>query len=89
MENFQNYIEKKEKNKIIEIGLNIDNNFWQNFLSILNHSEGLSDLLNVSKNKVASWRKNISESLKDYENQKLILINKKEKIIKTGLPKNI
>lgn len=90
MENFQKYIEKKEKNKIIEFGNNISNSFWQDFLSLLNNSDGLSDLLDVPKNKIATWRKKVTEALKECEdNKKECLINKKNKIIKTGLPKNL
>lgn len=89
MENFQNYIEKKEKNKIIEIGYNINNNFWRDFLSLLNSGDGLSDLLDVPKTKISSWHKKIKDGLKEYEDKKDLFLNKKEKIIKTGLPKNL
>ena len=90
MENFQKYVEKKENNKIVEFGNNINNGFWQDFLSLLNNSDGLSELLDVPKNKVGTWRKKIIEALKEYEdNKKEYLVNKKNKIIRTGLPKNL
>lgn len=85
---FKDYIEKKEKNNIIETGYNVCDSFWEDFLLVLNNSRGLSNLLGVSRGKVSTWNKKINEALKDYKNRKTDLkVNKKNKIIKTGRSK--
>lgn len=85
---FKNYVEKKENNNIIETGYNISDNFWEDFILILNNNKGLSDLLGVSRSKISTWNKKINEALKDYKNNKKELtVNKKRKIIKTGYSK--
>jgi len=85
---FKDYIEKKEKNNIIQTGYNISDNFWEDFLLVLNNGRGLSDLLGVSRGKVSTWNKKINEAVKDYKNRKTDLkVNKKNKIIKTGYSK--
>lgn len=85
---FKNYVEKKENNNIIETGYNISDNFWEDFILILNNNKGLSDLLGVSRSKISTWNKKINEALKDYKNNKKELtVNKKHKIIKTGYSK--
>jgi|LakMenE01Jun11ns_1017448.scaffolds.fasta_scaffold9894265_2 hypothetical protein len=85
---FKDYIEKKEKNNIIETGYNISDSFWEDFLLVLNNGRGLSDLLGVSRSKVSTWNKKINEAIKDHKNKKTELkVNKKQKIIKTGRSK--
>lgn len=85
MGKFENYIEEKEKNNIIEIGYNISDNFWKDFLSLLNNSRGLSELLGVPKTNMSTWNKKITEAIKAYENKQTdSFVNKKNKIIKTG-----
>jgi len=85
---FKHYIEKKEKNNIIDTGYNVSDSFWEDFLLVLNNGGGLSDLLGVSRGKVSTWNKKINEAIKDYKNRKTDLkVNKKNKIIKTGFSK--
>jgi hypothetical protein len=80
---FQNYIEEKEINNVIETGKNINDSFWEDFLLVLNNSSGLSSLLGVPRSKIVTWNKKIKEALKQNK-QKEINLLKKHKIIKTG-----
>jgi hypothetical protein len=87
MGKFEKYLEEKEKHNIIETGKNINENFWDDFLLVLNNSSGLSALLGVPKSKVSTWSKKIKEALKESEEKKTNL-SKKNKIIKTGFYKH-
>ena len=85
MGKFKKYLKnKEEENKnIIQTGKNVNPNFWDEFILVLNNSEGLAELLGVSKGKVLTWRKKIKDQLS--KNKEEIKINKKNKIIRTGL----
>lgn len=83
MKKFKKYVKNREENNIINTGKNINPNFWEEFILVLNNSEGLADLLGVSKSKVLTWKNKIKEKMS--EQNKNININKKFKIIKTGL----
>jgi hypothetical protein len=85
MAKFENYVKEREKINIIETGYNVSDNFWQNFLFVLNNSKGLSELLDVPSSKISTWKEKINNALKAHENkQKEININYKNKILKTG-----
>lgn len=47
--------------RTIRTGLNIGEDFWDNFKSICNDADGLSDLLNIPHHKIASWAGKIDE----------------------------
>ena len=64
MGKFENYLEEKEINNVIETGKNIKDSFWEDFLLVLNNSSGLSSLLGVPRSKVITWNKKIKEALK-------------------------
>lgn len=49
--------------KAIRNGLNIRDNFWDDFLSLLNNREALSDLLGVRPEQMATWASNIKRNL--------------------------
>jgi len=84
MGRFEKYLKEKNKNNnIIETGMNINPNFWEDFMLVLNNSSGVSELLGVSKSKVLTWRKKIKDRLSVQEKE--IKVNKKNKIIKTGM----
>jgi hypothetical protein len=83
MGKFEKYLEEKEINNIIETGKNINDNFWHDFLLVLNNSNGLSSLLGVPRSKVLTWSKKIKEALKENK-EKETNLSKKHKIIKTG-----
>jgi hypothetical protein len=70
---------------IIQAGYNLDENFWNNFLSMLNNSSGLSQLLDLPTYKISSWRGKITKALEKFKkirnNEEK---NKKNKILRTG-----
>jgi hypothetical protein len=47
-------------------GMNVDENFWANFLSVLNNSEALSNLLGIPSVKMNKWRGRIQKYLTKY-----------------------
>lgn len=61
--------------------------FWDEFISICSNSEGLSNLLGISKEKIQSWPARIKEGLEKLENQTINNPHDKEnrEIIPTGL----
>lgn len=69
--------------KAIRTGLNIDDNFWNNFILICNNPEALSELLDVNMEKVASWGNKVKHNLDLVKNNKE---NNKQltKVIDTG-----
>jgi hypothetical protein len=48
---------------VIRSGIGIRDNFWEDFISILNNSEGLSELLDVPTTKISEWHERISKAL--------------------------
>lgn len=77
---FKNFL--NEKNSIISKGNNLDPNFWNNFQSIINNVDELSDLLDVPRHKILSWHKKIKEAMEN--NKEKEKINYKKRVIKTG-----
>lgn len=54
---------------VIKAGLNIDENFWDKFLQLLNNKDGLADLLNVSPDKIYKWHDNIKQAVRQVEQE--------------------
>jgi hypothetical protein len=82
--NFLDYLNSKnKKTSIISKGIKINNNFWNEFQSLLNNSDELSILLNIPKSKIITWKSKIQDGLNDYKREQEE-INKKKRIIKTG-----
>lgn len=70
--------------RIIKKGNEINENFWEDFLILLEDPEALSVLLHVSESKVASWYSKIrSELNKGTEDSYEIQMPSKRRIIKT------
>jgi hypothetical protein len=44
-------------------GINVAEDFWDNFLLVCNNKEGLAELLNVSPEKIASWSDRVQRYL--------------------------
>ncbi len=66
LESMQNNHKKQNKQiSVIEKGLELDGDFWNKFLQLLNNTEGLSQLLDVSKDKVSTWHEKISQAMKE------------------------
>ena len=51
------------KISVIRSGIGIRENFWEDFLSVINNSEGLSELLDVPTTKISEWHERISKAL--------------------------
>lgn len=47
----------------IRTGIGVSEEFWDNFLSVINNSEGLSQLLDIPVTKIASWHDKVKQSL--------------------------
>ncbi len=67
--------------EIIRNGLNLDKNFWENFIKICNN-EGIADLLNVKPYQISEWVPRIRLALKRVEESDRQ--QKKDKMINTG-----
>jgi len=52
----------------IEKGMELDENFWNNFIQLLNAPENLSQLLDVPVNKISTWHQKIQDAMKETEN---------------------
>ena len=73
---------KNDDVETIEKGLGISDDFWENFIQMLHASKGLSKLLGVSEDSIATWQQKIetaiAERKKALENKP---INKNNKLI--------
>jgi hypothetical protein len=49
---------------VVKTGLQVDENFWENFLRVMNNSSGLSELLDVPSEKITKWHSRIKDALK-------------------------
>jgi hypothetical protein len=69
MEHMEAYREEKNSSndrkatEAIRNGLNVSEDFWDNFLLVLNNSGALAELLNVPTTKIASWRSRVQKYL--------------------------
>lgn len=62
--------EKNEKIKeIISFGKNIREDFWDDFILLLNNPEGLSALLNVPEDIISTWHHEIKKNIKDKDSE--------------------
>lgn len=59
--------EDTEAMEAIRIGLNIRENFWDDFLALLNNAEALSELLDVPSYKISGWYAKITMALKQVQ----------------------
>ena len=56
-------VKEDKSTSVIRSGIGIREDFWEDFLSIINNSEGLSELLDVPVGKISTWREKISSAL--------------------------
>lgn len=80
--------EKEEKKAIeaIQSGLNLDEEFWRNFLLLINNSEALGSLLGVRPANIHEWRNRVSKYLRKYyekEDLEAEGLQKKKKFVNT------
>jgi hypothetical protein len=72
--------------KAIRLGLNIRDDFWDDFIRLMNSPEAVADLLNLRPDQVSSWGSLVSENLDKVRNadnldKKQI---KRHKVLHTG-----
>ena len=88
-ENIQISKEKAPKDdkamSAIRTGIGIRDNFWDDFLQVINNSEGLSELLDISTVKISEWHQRIKDALEkinsvDGDQE----VKNNEKMLKTG-----
>lgn len=66
-ENIQATKEKSPKDdravSAIRTGIGVRDNFWDDFLLVVNNSEGLAALLDIPATKISSWHDKIKQTL--------------------------
>ncbi len=55
--------------QVIRKGLDINENFWSDFMSILGNKEGISDLFGVDPTNVSGWHSSIQKTLDKVKNK--------------------
>lgn len=74
----------------IRTGLGLGDSFWDDFMLLLNNSEGLSALLDVSIDEISTWRKKVEDGLAQVgEEDGELDVKKNKKLIKTAQPDDI
>ena len=74
--------EKQEKIKeVISFGKNIREDFWDDFILLLNNPEGLSALFGVPEDIIATWHHEIKKNLKDKDSE-VEIYKQKRKMLK-------
>jgi hypothetical protein len=87
MEAAKNGDNESKASSAIRTGIGVRENFWDDFLSVINNSSGLSELLDVPVTKIASWHQKVKEELnKIKEIDKTPDASSNRKMIHTGLP---
>lgn len=66
---FKNKDKQEKIKEIISFGKNIREDFWEDFILLLNNSESLAALLNVPEDVVATWHHEIKKNLKDKDSE--------------------
>ena len=54
---------------VIKTGMNVDEEFWDKFLQVINNKSGLSELLDVSPEKINKWHSKIKSAVKQVEQE--------------------
>ena len=85
-ENIRNIKEQSDDDAIgaIFTGINVVDDFWDNFILVCNNKDGMAALLNVSPEKIASWPFMIQSYLEKAKDHKNPDSKEKTKIISTG-----
>lgn len=73
--------------EVVRSGMNLSPDFWENFIQISGNSDGLAELLDVPKHKVAGWASKINDVLdRIREADDGEAAHNKAKPIPTGMP---
>lgn len=72
----------------IKTGFNLDENFWKNFILLLNNPDALAKLLDVPSHKITKWYSRINKYLNQFmdseESNIVEKAKKKKRLIKTS-----
>jgi hypothetical protein len=71
----------------IQSGLNLDEDFWRDFLLLINNSEALGALLGIRPANIHEWRNRVSKYLRKYyekEERDVGSLQKKKKFVNTS-----
>lgn len=84
--NKRNKDEETDKKAVeaISNGLQLDEQFWRNFVMLTNNSDALGALLNVNTSKVSDWRNRIKKYLTKFyeeEQENTFDLQKKKKFV--------
>lgn len=87
-ENMNNSESPNKGDSAIRTGIGVREDFWNDFLLVINNSSGLSELLDIPVTKIFSWRERIKEALNRVQEEDLTpdSSKSKKKMIHTGLP---
>jgi hypothetical protein len=66
-------------------GINVSEDFWDNFILVCNNKEGLAALLNISPEKVASWPPVVQQYLEKSKAHKNPESKEKTHMLDTGI----
>jgi hypothetical protein len=66
-------------------GINVSEDFWDNFILVCNNKEGLGALLNISPEKVASWPPVVQQHLEQAKSQTNPESKEKTHMLDTGV----
>jgi hypothetical protein len=73
--------EQTEVSKLIDIGKNLNSEFWDNLIKICNNTEALAELLGARADQVETWAANIKQALSKAEEDEG---SEKKKMVSTG-----
>jgi|APGre2960657373_1045057.scaffolds.fasta_scaffold00734_6 hypothetical protein len=80
-------VEEKLAIDAIRQGMNVDPQFWKNFITLLNNPESLAKLFNIPTHKVTGFYSRIKKYMHKYmeeESENKILPKKKRRLVKTS-----
>ncbi len=70
-------------------GINVAEDFWDNFILVCNNKDGLSALLNVPPEKITTWPSLIQKALEESKNKSNPEAKEKTVTINTGDPEEL
>lgn len=80
---------ESKASSVIRTGIGVSEDFWDNFLAVINNSTGLSELLDVPVTKISSWHHRIREELDKVKQADGVPdTSTKKKMLHTGLPQD-
>lgn len=70
--------------RAIRSGLNVNENFWEDFISMIGNSDAVAVLLDIPKEKITGWASRIRQLLEKIQNMDSSSDKTKHKMINTG-----